>query len=322
MVISRRSDLMASDQGDGTVAIVDLRTLQPVRTLPARDGRTSAAISFMPDGRTLVTGGTNGRVTFWDVATGRVTRTLRFAKQVWSVAVSPDAKLLAVQSSPADYSSNRVVVVQLATGKLLQTHFLPHGPNGVEFSPDGRELFALGCCYTGSGSRFAAWSVHTGRELFRLDSGVGAEAFDVAPHSLLGVGTAGGTFLLLDARSGRRTAPVIQVAAGEISQVSFSPDGHNVAVSSPDHTASVWDLETRSRLGNPFGPYLGTYPSALFAPDGHLVINLLANGVEWPMDVATWERFACQVAGRNLTRAEWRDVLPNRPYEKVCPGNP
>jgi hypothetical protein len=37
------------------------------------------------------------------------------------------------------------------------------------------------------------------------------------------------------------------------------------------------------------------------------------------MDVGTWERFACQVAGRNLTRAEWRDLLPDRPYKLVCP---
>ena len=29
--------------------------------------------------------------------------------------------------------------------------------------------------------------------------------------------------------------------------------------------------------------------------------------------------FACQVAGRDLTRDEWQDVLPNRPYRRVCP---
>jgi WD40 repeat protein len=322
MVISRQPRLMATEQADGTVAIVDLRTLRPLRTLPARDGRTVAAMSFMPDARTLVTGGTKRQVTLWDVATGRVTRTLRFADPVWWVAVSPDAKLLAVQTSPAPNSSNRVDVVQVATGKLVRSYNLADGPNGVEFSHDGRELVALGCCWNGSGSTLVAWDTATGRELFHL-GGVGAEAFDVAPHSpVLGVGIAGGKFLLLDARSGRRIAPAIQVAGGVISQVSFSPDGHSVAVSSADHTASVWDLQTRSRLGNAFGPYLGTVPSALFAPDGHLVINLLANGVEWPMDVRTWERFACQVAGRNLTRAEWRDVLPNRPYEKVCPRNP
>jgi hypothetical protein len=50
------------------------------------------------------------------------------------------------------------------------------------------------------------------------------------------------------------------------------------------------------------------------------VINLLANAIEWPMDVHTWERFACGVAGRNLTRAEWHDLLPNRPDQAACPA--
>ena len=321
MAINRQSHLMATDQGDGTVAIVDLRTLRLVRTLPARDGGTAAAVSFMPDGRTLVTGGTNRRVTFWDLATGRVTRTLRFAEPVWWTAVSPDGRLLAVQTS-ANGSENRVDVVQIATGKVLRSSKVAHGPNGVEFSRDGRELVALGCCWNGSGSTLVAWDTSTGRQRVRLGTGLDAGAFDVAAHSpLVGVGTAGGTFLLLDARSGRRMAPPIQAATGLISQVSFSPDGHRFAVASYDHTASVWDLRTRSRVGNTFGPYLGTVPSVLFTPGGHLVLNLLANAIKWPMDVRSWERFACQVAGRNLSRAEWHDVLPNRPYQKVCPGN-
>jgi WD40 repeat protein len=180
MVISPRSDLMAADQANGTVALVDLRTHRTLRTLPARGGATSAAIAFTPDGRTMVSGGVNRRVTFWDAATGRVTRTLRFADPVWWVAVSPDGKLLAVQTSPADESSNRVVLVRLATGKLQQSHPLPHGPSGVVFSPDGRELFALGCCWAGSASSFTACDAHTGRQLFRLGDRVGAQAFGVA----------------------------------------------------------------------------------------------------------------------------------------------
>jgi hypothetical protein len=57
----------------------------------------------------------------------------------------------------------------------------------------------------------------------------------------------------------------------------------------------------------------------LFAPDGHLVLSLISSLVEWPMDVGAWERFACQVAGRNLTHAEWSALLPARPYQPVCP---
>jgi WD40 repeat protein/class 3 adenylate cyclase/tRNA A-37 threonylcarbamoyl transferase component Bud32 len=321
MAINRQSELMASDQADGTVAIVDLRTLRLVRTLPARDGATAAAIAFMPNGRTLVTGGINRRVTFWDVATGRITRTLRFADPVWGVAASPDGTSLAVQTWAADSSENRIEVVQLATGKVVQSHTVPHGPNGVDFTHDGRELIALGCCWTGSGSALLVWDARTGRQLFSLGDDIDAEAFDVAPHSgLLGVGTAGGGFVLLDPRTGRRVAPPIQVAAGEISQASFSPDGGTVVVSSNDHTVSVWDLRSRSRLGNAFGPYAGTVPAVLFEPNGRLLINLLSNAIEWPTNVRTWERFACQAAGRDLTRAEWHDLLPDRPYQQTCPA--
>ena len=113
MAVNQQSSLMATDQADGTVAVVDLRTLRLVRTLPARDGSTAAAISFMPDGRTLVTGGVNGQVSFWAVDSGRVTRTLRFAQPVWWTAASPDGRLLAVQTGPADGSDNRVELVRI-----------------------------------------------------------------------------------------------------------------------------------------------------------------------------------------------------------------
>jgi WD40 repeat protein len=255
------------------------------------------------------------------VATGRVTRTLRFADPVWGAAASPDGTLLAVQTRAADSSDNRIEVVQLATGKVVQSHTVSHGPNGVEFTHDGRELIALGCCWTGSGSALLAWDARTGRQLFSIGGDIDAEAFDVAPHSgLLGVGTAGGGFVLLDARSGQPVAAPMQVAAGEISQVSFSPDGRSVVVSSNDHTVSLWDLRSRSRLGNAFGPYEGTVPAVLFEPNSRLLINLLSNAIEWPTDVRTWERFACQAAGRDLTRAEWHDLLPDRSYQPVCPA--
>lgn len=202
MAVNRQSSLIASAQADGTIALVDLRTLRLVRTLPARDGPIVAAVSFMPDGRTLVTGGGNRRVTFWAVHSGRVTRTLRFAEPVWWTAASLDGKLLAVQTGPLDGSDNRIELVRIATGKVLQNHALPYGPNGVEFSRDGQELVALGCCWTGSGSALVAWDVPSGRQLFRLGAGVDANAFDIAPHSgLLGVGTGGGQFLLLDPRT-------------------------------------------------------------------------------------------------------------------------
>jgi hypothetical protein len=82
----------------------------------------------------------------------------------------------------------------------------------------------------------------------------------------------------------------------------------------------VWDLRARARLGDTFGPYPGTVPTVQFEPNGRLLIVPNADAIQWPMDVGTWERSACQAAGRNLTRSEWHDLLPTRPYQQVCPA--
>jgi hypothetical protein len=50
------------------------------------------------------------------------------------------------------------------------------------------------------------------------------------------------------------------------------------------------------------------------------VIAYLADGALWPIDPKQWKDHACQVAGRELTAAEWSDVLPGRQYRRVCPA--
>ncbi len=40
----------------------------------------------------------------------------------------------------------------------------------------------------------------------------------------------------------------------------------------------------------------------------------------WNLDLASWNTAACEVAGRNLSRAEWtRYVGPEVPYQSACP---
>ena len=251
---------MATDQGDGTVAIVDLHTLRLTRTLPARGGAIANALSFMPGGRTLVTGGVNGRVTFWNVGTGSVTRTLRFSDPVYLSAISPDGSVLAVQTQADKSPDTHVEMRSVATGKVLLNRVVPHGYAGLEFTRDGRELVALGCC--ASGSTLVAWDAHTGAELWRRSAGANATSFDVTPDSrLIGIGTADGKVLLLDSRTGDRTArrSAFRRATSPVSR--SPPTAGTFAASSNDGTASLWDLRSRKRLGNPFPPYPGAVPA-------------------------------------------------------------
>jgi hypothetical protein len=61
---------------------------------------------------------------------------------------------------------------------------------------------------------------------------------------------------------------------------------------------------------------------ARFDPDGKHLLTEYQSGQAylWDVDPAAWEARACQVAGRNLSQDEWREFLPDRPYQPVCPG--
>ena len=40
----------------------------------------------------------------------------------------------------------------------------------------------------------------------------------------------------------------------------------------------------------------------------------------WDLDPAVWRVRACEAAGRNLTRDEWKNFLPEgEPYHVTCP---
>jgi WD40 repeat protein len=255
-------------------------------------------------------------VTLWDVHARKVLRTIRYAEPVWWLAVSPDGRRLAVQTRTAVSPRSRVEVRDVASNRVLysRTVTIDRGRGGLFFSPDGRRLAVPHCCEPGA--PIELWDARTGERALSLSVDGYAASLAFSPDGrLLAAGTNSGKVLLLDAQDGDRVGPPIEVGKHEIGPVSFSPDGRLLAASSGDETATVWDLVSRKRLGT-------TFPSvfvAQFAPDGDLAIAHLKEIVMWPMDPRAWMRFACQVAGRDLTPAEWSDVLPDREYRRVCP---
>ena len=92
-----------------------------------------------------------------------------------------------------------------------------------------------------------------------------------------------------------------------------------LAVGSHDGSTTLWNLRSRQRIGSSFPARPNVIPDPEFEHNGRLLIGYLADAAEWPMNVGAWERFACQVAGRDMTPAEFNQILPNRPYMHVCP---
>jgi WD40 repeat protein len=309
---------MASTQGNGTIALVDLRDHKLIDTLPALGGPEYDALAIFPDGRRLVAGGLDGRVNFWHLRTRTVERTLHYDDPVYWAAVSPDGELLAIETQADDSPDSRVEVRDLAANEVLYTRRVPHGHGSLYFSPDGERLAAVGCCQDGGTA--TVWDARSGAKRYSPELDSLAVSLSFSPDSsLLAVGTDDGKVGLFDAVDGTPAGSVIQVATGAIDPISFSPDGSQFVASSEDLTATLWDVATHKPIGGAFPVREGTIPAAQFAADGSLVINMLSDATIWPMDPDVWEDFACRAAGRDLTEAEWEDLLPDRAYQPTCP---
>ena len=116
--------------------------------------------------------------------------------------------------------------------------------------------------------------------------------------------------------------PLLAGHTGEVLAASTSPDGeharhrrrgrHHPPVRPADPAA---DRRAAARRAQPPG-------RAEFTPDGAYLFAITNAGraYRWDVRPSTWERHACAVAGRTLTRAEWNDALPGRDYHPACAG--
>jgi len=95
---------------DEIIYIWDAKTFALNRKLEGH-GETISALAISPDGRTLVTGGFDVittrnpvKVAFWDLATGKITKSIRAPHMVANLKFSPDGKWVAMTSGEKEIS--------------------------------------------------------------------------------------------------------------------------------------------------------------------------------------------------------------------------
>jgi len=106
--------------------------------------------------------------------------------------------------------------------------------------------------------------------------------------------------------------------------VQLSRDGRRLMLAGADGRLRIADMTTRQLIGEPIEMGIGLDSGAVFSADGnHVAFHDDDGVVEWDLDPATLERAACQVASRNLTRAEWTaNIGTLAPYRRICPAFP
>ncbi len=343
-----------------TISIRDATTLDPVGPAIEPSGFSPSSITsfdqpphfaLTPDGRSVVTASDQGELTWWDLRSGRKTRTLEIASGYHALALGPDGLKVAVGIEGG------IQLVDTRTGETeTRTADLAGHPESLLFSHDGRTLVSTNddgtvtvwdagsatpretlrghsasravfsrdgeTLYTVSGDGTAiAWDLTGARRLGRpfmltrdrpLDEMSDAYPGRFSPDGrLIAVGLKNGGIAFRDAQTFMPSGAPLRETGGEVQALAFSPDGATLAGVSSSGMTTLWDVSSRSLRHEPF--YAGLDASIAFSPDGKTLATSGSGG-----GVAFWDVETGESSGRIGGFGRSRDVAFSADGERVA----
>ena len=344
--IARRHDIRRPRDLDRGIVLGPDPTTTAIVTVKPKDAIITA-LAWSPTAPELAVGGSSGLVQLWRIGrTPRLERslsglrpTLGKPEAIQALSFSPDGRLIAASDNgetvPALDSGSRdpqhpndrlasLAIWRTTSGKpTVPTQTLGTGSarfDPLAFSPDGR-LVAVSTP-NGRDLVLDATTSQTRQTLRPIGREyTGSLAF--APDGALATGTLDGIVQLWNPIKGEQIAGPLPATAGPISSIAFDPNGQRFATTgSQDGAVKLWSTSTLQQQGTTLNTDQRAASAAIFAPHGNnlLVVDNRGNGFTWPTSSAAWERRACTVARRNLTRSGVGPLRhPAHPYTKVCP---
>lgn len=237
-------------------------------------------VILSPDGRWLASAGDDKTIKIWDIATGRLLRTLvGHDDSVTSIALMPDGKRIISASKNED---DPVRIWSSETGEVLKKWALRNlaKPSHLAVTPDGVLLGA-------NVHSITRRDAETGKLLSRatLEIFEGNSAFAVSPdYSLIAIGhhaedglapsfePKGADVTIWNAKTGKLEKLLRPRHKLNVSAVAFSPDGRRLASASWDKTIRIWDVQTGELLQTLTG-HTDWIAAVKFSPDGRRIVS-------------------------------------------------
>ncbi len=300
---------LASVSTDNTVRLWDIAPLlehdgagaRPIGQPLAGHSNWVRSVAFLPDGRRLVSGDSDGHAIVWD--TGRARQLAGHQAQVRGVAFSPDSQTLVSGSLDTN-----LMLWNTATGEQASLPLTDHPKPvfNVAFGPSGRHMASVG-----AGRWVILWELPEelgtregeaaplGRPLDGHTGQVYAVAYS-PDGKTLATGSRDQAIILWDVDSAEALGPPLEAHEGWVMGLAFSPDGHSLASASADGTVRIWHvgglLDGTEAAAHPLGPPLVGHSNwvndVAWSPNGALLATASSDNT-----VRLWDPWACMEPG-------------------------
>jgi WD40 repeat protein/DNA-binding SARP family transcriptional activator len=136
---------------------------------------------------------------------------------------------------------------------------------------------------------------------------------------LIAVASFTGELAVADTRTGLVRQSWL-VAPGPIYSVTFTPDGRFLVSGAFDGKASFWSVDTPTTANAVIDVAHGDrIVSVVVLQNAVVTIDPKGPSLQWDINADNLLAHACAIAGRNLTDTEWKEIMPDRPYQRTCP---